>query len=112
MLDHAFRAASSGVDSDVLLLDCRNFYETRVGTFAGAVRPDIRKFAYFPEYCRANADMLRDKTVLMFCTGGIRCERGSSYLKSLNVSREVYQLDGGIHKYLERYPNGLYRGKL
>ena len=51
------------------------------GSFEGALCPDIRKFSYWPEYVDANTELFRDKTVYMFCTGGIRCERGSAYLK-------------------------------
>ena len=52
------------------------------GSFEGAIRPDIRKFSYWPQYVDVNCDMFRDKTVYMFCTGGVRCERGSAYLRS------------------------------
>ena len=51
------------------------------GSFEGALCPNIRKFSYWPEYVDANTELFRDKTVYMFCTGGIRCERGSAYLK-------------------------------
>jgi len=47
----------------------------------------------------------------MYCTGGIRCERGSAYMKSLNLSKEIYQLEGGIHDYINKYPDGFFRGK-
>ncbi|KAF3838811.1 hypothetical protein F7725_010579 [Dissostichus mawsoni] len=65
-----------------------------------------------PDYVDQNLDLFRDKRVLMYCTGGIRCERGSAYLRSKDVCKEVYQLKGGIHKYLEQFPEGFYRGKL
>ncbi|KAL2089121.1 hypothetical protein ACEWY4_016020 [Coilia grayii] len=95
-----------------LLLDCRNFYESKIGQFSRCVAPDIRKFSYFPDYVEQNLPLFRDKRVLMYCTGGIRCERASAYLRSKDVCKEVLQLRGGIHKYLERYPDGFYRGKL
>ncbi|XP_066037596.1 thiosulfate sulfurtransferase/rhodanese-like domain-containing protein 2 isoform X2 [Chamaea fasciata] len=98
--------------SDTILLDCRNFYESKIGHFQGCLAPDIRKFSYFPSYIDENLDLFKDKRVLMYCTGGIRCERGSAYLRSKAVCREVYQLKGGIHKYLEEFPDGFYRGKL
>ncbi|XP_036431629.1 thiosulfate sulfurtransferase/rhodanese-like domain-containing protein 2 [Colossoma macropomum] len=98
--------------SDTVLLDCRNFYESKIGQFRKCLAPDIRKFSYFPDYVDKNLDLFRNKKVLMYCTGGIRCERGSAYLRSKNVCKEVYQLKGGIHKYLERFPEGFYRGKL
>ncbi|XP_073343056.1 thiosulfate sulfurtransferase/rhodanese-like domain-containing protein 2 [Pagrus major] len=98
--------------NDTILLDCRNFYESKIGQFTRCLAPDIRKFSYFPDYVDQNIKLFRDKKVLMYCTGGIRCERGSAYLRSKDVCKEVYQLKGGIHKYLERYPEGFYRGKL
>ncbi|XP_072778300.1 thiosulfate sulfurtransferase/rhodanese-like domain-containing protein 2 isoform X3 [Taeniopygia guttata] len=98
--------------SDTILLDCRNFYESKIGHFQGCLAPDIRKFSYFPSYVDENLELFKDKRVLMYCTGGIRCERGSAYLRSKAVCREVYQLKGGIHKYLEEFPDGFYRGKL
>lgn len=97
---------------DTVLLDCRNFYESKIGQFKNCLAPDIRKFSYFPDYVDKNLELFRDKKVLMYCTGGIRCERGSAYLRSKNVCKEVYQLKGGIHKYLEQFPDGFYRGKL
>ncbi|KAB5565514.1 hypothetical protein PHYPO_G00242480 [Pangasianodon hypophthalmus] len=99
-------------NSDTILLDCRNFYESKIGQFKNCLAPDIRKFSYFPDYVDKNLDLFCNKKVLMYCTGGIRCERGSAYLRSKNVCKEVYQLKGGIHKYLEQFPDGFYRGKL
>ncbi|XP_061542321.1 LOW QUALITY PROTEIN: thiosulfate sulfurtransferase/rhodanese-like domain-containing protein 2 [Phycodurus eques] len=105
-------AEAGSLHSDTVLLDCRNFYESKIGQFSHCLAPDIRKFSYFPDYVDSNLELFRDKKVLMYCTGGIRCERGSAYLRSKNVCKEVYQLKGGIHKYLERFPDGFYRGKL
>ncbi|CAB1325502.1 unnamed protein product [Coregonus sp. 'balchen'] len=98
--------------NDTILLDCRNFYESKIGQFSQCLAPNIRKFSYFPDYVDQNLDLFRDKKVLMYCTGGIRCERGSAYLRSKDVCQEVYQLKGGIHKYLQQFPEGFYRGKL
>ncbi|XP_056328814.1 LOW QUALITY PROTEIN: thiosulfate sulfurtransferase/rhodanese-like domain-containing protein 2 [Danio aesculapii] len=103
---------SPALQANTILLDCRNFYESKIGQFSCCVAPDIRKFSYFPDYVDQNLDLFRDKRVLMYCTGGIRCERGSAYLRSKRVCKEVYQLKGGIHKYLEQFPDGFYRGKL
>ncbi|XP_038058117.1 thiosulfate sulfurtransferase/rhodanese-like domain-containing protein 2 [Patiria miniata] len=97
---------------DTMILDCRNFYESKIGQFKGAVTPNIRKFSYWPEYVDKNLDLFQDKRVIMYCTGGIRCERGSAYLKSKGVCKEILQLQGGVHKYLEEYPNGHFKGKL
>ncbi|XP_062460413.1 thiosulfate sulfurtransferase/rhodanese-like domain-containing protein 2 isoform X4 [Pezoporus occidentalis] len=110
-VEHYLSQASPG-QSDTILLDCRNFYESKIGHFQGCLAPDIRKFSYFPSYVDENLELFKDKRVLMYCTGGIRCERGSAYLRSKAVCREVYQLKGGIHKYLEEFPDGFYRGKL
>ncbi|XP_070959786.1 thiosulfate sulfurtransferase/rhodanese-like domain-containing protein 2 isoform X2 [Oncorhynchus clarkii lewisi] len=98
--------------NDTILLDCRNFYESKIGQFSQCLAPNIRKFSYFPDYVDQNLDLFRDKKVLMYCTGGIRCERGSAYLRSKDVCKDVYQLKGGIHKYMEQFPEGFYRGKL
>ncbi|XP_021235662.1 thiosulfate sulfurtransferase/rhodanese-like domain-containing protein 2 [Numida meleagris] len=107
-----FLSQSSQGQSDTILLDCRNFYESKIGHFQGCLAPDIRKFSYFPSYVDENLTLFKNKRVLMYCTGGIRCERGSAYLRSKAVCKEVYQLKGGIHKYLEEFPDGFYRGKL
>ncbi|XP_034038089.1 thiosulfate sulfurtransferase/rhodanese-like domain-containing protein 2 [Thalassophryne amazonica] len=104
--------AKGDLCDDTILLDCRNFYESKIGHFRQCLAPNIRKFSYFPDYVDQNLELFRDKKVLMYCTGGIRCERGSAYLHSKDVCKDVYQLKGGIHKYLERFPEGFYRGKL
>nr|XP_002708210.2 thiosulfate sulfurtransferase/rhodanese-like domain-containing protein 2 [Oryctolagus cuniculus] len=107
-----FLSQANQEQSDTILLDCRNFYESKIGRFQGCLAPDIRKFSYFPDYVDKNLDVFREKKVLMYCTGGIRCERGSAYLKAKGVCKEVFQLKGGIHKYLEEFPDGFYKGKL
>ena len=88
---------------DLLLLDTRNDYEFRTGTFAGAVNPETEKFSELPGYVGRNLDPEKHKKVAMFCTGGIRCEKFVPYLRSLGFE-EVYQLEGGILKYLEVVP--------
>jgi UPF0176 protein len=88
---------------DVVVLDTRNDYEFRTGTFEGAVNPETKKFSELPEYIERNLDPERHKKVAMFCTGGIRCEKFAPYMKSLGFE-EVYQLEGGILKYLEVVP--------
>lgn len=97
--------------NDLLLLDCRNTYESCVGTFTKAVRPNIQRFREFPTYIDNNHALFKNKQVLMFCTGGIRCERASAYVKKLGNTKEVYQIMGGIHRYVEQYPDGFFRGK-
>lgn len=98
--------------TDTVLLDCRNFYESKIGQFTHCLAPNIRKFSYFPDYVDQNLDLFRNKRVLMYCTGGIRCERASAYLRTKEVCKDVLQLRGGIHRYLEQFPEGHYRGKL
>ena len=90
-------------DPEVMLIDTRNEYEVRVGKFTGALNPDIETFRDFPAYVRANLDPKKHKKVAMYCTGGIRCEKSTAWLKSEGFE-EVYQLHGGILKYLEDVP--------
>lgn len=99
-------------DPDTIVLDARNDYEFTTGTFEGAVNPAIAKFSDLPKYVEENLDPGRDRRVAMFCTGGIRCEKFAPYLKQMGF-REVYQLDGGILKYLEQIPEdeSLWRGE-
>lgn len=96
---------------DFVVLDGRNNYEAAVGKFAGAITPDISYFRQFPEYIDQNVDQFKDKTVFMYCTGGIRCERASAYLNKKNVAKKIYQVAGGIHRYVEKFPDGFFRGK-
>lgn len=85
---------------DTLVLDTRNDYEVELGTFRGAVNPKIEKFSDLPEFVAENFDPQTHKRVAMFCTGGIRCEKFAPLLVEMGFE-EVYQLDGGILKYLE-----------
>jgi UPF0176 protein len=88
---------------DVVLVDTRNDYEVQIGTFKNAVNPETDSFREFPAFIAANLDPAKHKKVAMFCTGGIRCEKSTSYLKSQGFN-EVYHLEGGILKYLETIP--------
>ncbi len=88
---------------DVAVIDTRNGYEVAIGSFEGAENPDTGTFREFPEWWAANRERLAGKRIAMFCTGGIRCEKSTSYLKSEGVD-EVYHLQGGILKYLEQVP--------
>lgn len=98
-------------NKDLIILDARNRYEAEIGRFTGALVPDIENFRDFPGYIDKNQDLFKDKEVLMYCTGGIRCERASAYLKSKNSARAVYQIAGGIERYTQAYPDGYFRGK-
>ncbi len=88
---------------DVIVIDTRNEYEIAIGQFKDAVNPNCHKFSDFPEYVEKNRDALKGKKIAMYCTGGIRCEKASSYMLQEGFD-EVYQLHGGILKYLETVP--------
>jgi UPF0176 protein len=87
---------------DTLVIDTRNAFEVAMGSFAGALDPQIKRFGQFKEFARS-LDPQRHRKIAMFCTGGIRCEKASAYLLSRGFA-EVYHLKGGILKYLERVP--------
>ncbi len=90
-------------DPETIVIDTRNKYEVELGTFKGAVNPDTNKFNELPEYVAKNLDPKKHRKIAMFCTGGIRCEKFSSYLVELGYEN-VYHLKGGILKYLEKIP--------
>lgn len=96
---------------DLVIFDARNNYESRVGLFKNAVTPNINHFRELREYIDEHLNDFTGKKVLMYCTGGIRCERATAYLKKKNVAQEVYQIAGGIHRYVEAYPQGFFKGK-
>jgi len=87
-------------DPEVVLIDTRNDYEYAIGTFKNAINPKTNTFREFPGYVKTHFDPKKQKKVAMFCTGGIRCEKASSYMMSEGFN-EVYHLEGGILKYLE-----------
>ena len=97
---------------DVTVIDTRNAYEVAVGTFQGSLNPGTSAFNEFPDYVRANLDPAKHAKVAMFCTGGIRCEKASAYLRSQGFET-VFHLRGGILKYLETVPpeESLWRGE-
>ena len=88
-------------DPEVLVIDTRNDYECEVGTFQGAIDPGTKSFREFPEYVRQNLSDQKDRPIAMFCTGGIRCEKSTSFLLKEGFSK-VYHLEGGILNYLEK----------
>ena len=90
-------------DPEVLVIDTRNDYEFQVGTFKNAINPNTQSFREFPQYVKENLDSDKHKKVAMFCTGGIRCEKSTAFLKQQGFD-EVYHLKGGILKYLEEMP--------
>ncbi len=99
-------------DPEVLLIDTRNEYECEVGSFAGALNPHTESFREFPAYAEQSLDKNKHKKIAMFCTGGIRCEKSTAYLREQGFE-EVYHLKGGILKYLEKVPESesLWRGE-
>jgi UPF0176 protein len=90
-------------DPDVVLVDTRNDYEVEIGTFKGAIDPQTTSFREFPQWAKDNLGASKNKKVAMFCTGGIRCEKSTAYMKEQGFD-EVYHLQGGILKYLEQVP--------
>jgi len=84
-------------------VDTRNDYEVKIGTFRYAINPNTETFREFPAYAKENLDPQKHKKVAMFCTGGIRCEKSTAFMKARGFN-EVYHLEGGILKYLEEVP--------
>jgi UPF0176 protein len=95
---------------DVTLLDTRNTYEVKLGTFAGAVTLPIRHFRKFPKAVRDLPEEMKHRPIVSFCTGGIRCEKAAPFLEKEGF-REVYQLEGGILKYFEECGGAHYEGE-
>ena len=93
---------------DITLLDARNDYETKTGKFNNAITLSIETFRDFPKAVK-NLDKIKNKKIVMYCTGGIRCEKASAYLKQQGFS-DVHQLDGGIINYINQYPNSYFEG--
>ena len=89
--------------ANVILVDTRNNYEVEIGTFKGAINPQTTNFRNFPEWVQRNEDIFDKPKIAMFCTGGIRCEKSTAYMKEQGYE-EVYHLEGGILKYLEEVP--------
>lgn len=96
-------------EKDFVMIDTRNWYEYQIGTFKGALNPNIEKFTDFPQYIESQG-IPKDKKMLIFCTGGIRCEKGILELQDKGYDN-VFQLDGGIINYLKEYPNDQYEGE-
>lgn len=99
-------------DTEILLIDTRNDYEHQLGTFRGAANPQMATFREFPDYVNTHLDPVQHKKVALFCTGGIRCEKATSFMLSQGFET-VYHLHGGILKYLEKIPaeNSLWQGE-
>ncbi len=98
-------------DENTVVVDTRNDYEVAIGSFEGAIDPQTKTFREFPQWVEDNRDRLEGKKIAMFCTGGIRCEKATAFVKGLGFD-EVYHLKGGVLKYLEEVPQAesLWRG--
>ncbi len=88
-------------DKETIIIDTRNSYEHSIGTFEGAIQPNSKSFKEFSSWVESNLSLLENKKIAMFCTGGIRCEKASSYLLEKGF-KNVFQLEGGILKYIEK----------
>eukprot|EP00980_Cylindrotheca_fusiformis_P018783 scaffold6265_cov193-Cylindrotheca_fusiformis.AAC.3 len=107
-------------DKETVIVDVRNTFEYNIGHFVppqnskkeiAVLNPEMVTFSSFNKFCDQNVDYLKDKKVLMYCTGGIRCEKASAMLQKRGVP-DVYQLEGGIHRYVEKFgANGFFKGK-
>ena len=105
---HAWHALLES-DEDILVLDTRNKYETEIGMFEKAVDPKIENFSDFPQFVEEQK-ISKDKKILMYCTGGIRCEKALLYMQQEGF-KNVFQLEGGILNYLQHFPNGKWNGE-
>ncbi|MEX1112294.1 MAG: rhodanese-like domain-containing protein [Candidatus Andersenbacteria bacterium] len=94
---------------DSVVIDVRNWYETKLGTFKKAIDPKTWKFSQFPQWLK-KSDIPKDKKVMIFCTGGIRCEKAAVAMKEEGYD-QVYQLDGGVLNYIEKRPNKNFEGE-
>ena len=105
---------ASKTSGDAVVLDVRNRFEYELGRFDSAVQPNMRNYTQFSQFVDRNVEIFKDKNVYMYCTGGIRCETASAYLRKKGVAAGVYQLRGGIHKYCQKFSDpkvSLFRGK-
>ena len=91
-------------DKQTILIDTRNNYESKIGTFKGSILVNSSNFTEFPKWVKKNEKKIKNKKIAMFCTGGVRCEKASSYLKK-NGFKNVFQLDGGIISYFQQTKN-------
>ena len=96
-------------EEDVLILDARNDYETEIGIFEGAVDPKLHCFQEFPDYVK-HCNIPKDKKILMYCTGGIRCEKACLEMERQGYEN-VFQLDGGILRYMQEKPQSKWKGE-
>jgi UPF0176 protein len=98
-------------EEDFVVLDARNDYESKIGKFKDSITPDIENFRDLPKFLQENKDKVKDKKVVFVCTSGVRCEKATAYAKSIGYE-EIYQLNGGMQRYLENYPSSNFEGSL
>ena len=91
-------------DKNTLLIDTRNSYESKIGTFKGSILVNSSNFTEFPKWVKKNEKKIKNRKIAMFCTGGVRCEKASSYLKKSGFT-DVFQLEGGIISYFQQTKN-------
>ncbi len=98
-------------NENFMVLDARNYYESKLGKFKNAITSNIRSFREFPKFIKKFEKITdKKKKIVMYCTGGIRCEKASAYMKERGFEN-VYQLDGGIINFCQQYPNTIWEGK-
>lgn len=98
-------------NADFIILDARNLYEAEIGKFKNALIPPIDNFREFPEFVEKNLQQFKDKDVVTYCTGGVRCEKASAYLREKGF-KKVRQLHGGIHEYGEQTDGKYFEGEM
>lgn len=96
-------------NNEIIILDARNYYEYDLGRFKNAINPNIKTFREFPDFVESFKEN-KDKKVVIYCTGGIRCEKASAYMSERGFSN-VYQLEGGIINFCQQFPNTIWEGK-
>ena len=93
---------------DFVIVDARNWYESKIGKFKNAITPQITHFREWPKVVESLSEY-KDKTIVTYCTGGIRCEKASAYMREQGF-KDVYQIDGGILNYIQQFPDTYWEG--
>ena len=98
-------------EKDFVIVDARNWYESKIGKFRNAITPQMKNFREWKEVVDNDLQKYKDKTVVTYCTGGIRCEKASAYLKEKGF-KDVYQLEGGIFNFVKNFPDTYWEGAM
>lgn len=101
----------SNRENNIIIFDTRNAYESRIGRFSQAICPQIQNSRQFRQYFQENSTIFDNKVVLMYCTGGVRCERISALLADCTKPQKIYHLENGIHAYCEEFSDGYFHGR-